>query len=34
MGEITEFTNHYRGQAVSPVNLEMRARFNPTLNKS
>jgi ABC-2 type transport system permease protein len=34
MAEITEFTNHYRGQAVSPVSLEMRARFNPTLNKS
>lgn len=34
MGEITEFTNHYRGQAVPPVDLELRARFNPTLDKS
>lgn len=34
MGEITTFVNHYRGQAASPVNLEVRARFNPTLDKS
>ncbi|WP_404477677.1 ABC transporter permease [Novosphingobium sp. BL-52-GroH] len=34
IGEITEFTNHYRGQAVPPVDLALRARFNPTLDKS
>jgi ABC-2 type transport system permease protein len=34
MGEVTEFTNRYRGQATTPVALELRARFNPTLDKS
>jgi ABC-2 type transport system permease protein len=34
LGEVREFMNHFRGQATSPVDLEVRARFNPTLDKS
>ncbi|MDR2216256.1 MAG: ABC transporter permease [Nevskiaceae bacterium] len=34
MGEINEFVNRYRQNIVPPVNLEVRARFNPTLDKS
>lgn len=33
-GEVTEFLNRYRARATLPVALEVRARFNPTLNKS
>jgi ABC-2 type transport system permease protein len=32
--EVTEFVNRYRGSAAPPVDLALRARFNPTLNKS
>lgn len=31
-GEISEFAQHYRAQALSPVDLLLRARFNPELN--
>ncbi|PZU69334.1 ABC transporter permease [Sphingobium sp.] len=34
MGEVTEFVEGTRGAAAAPVDLEMRARFNPTLDKS
>jgi ABC-2 type transport system permease protein len=34
MGEITEFVNRYRQRSTPPVDLQVRARFNPTLNKS
>ncbi|MDR2877467.1 MAG: ABC transporter permease [Chromatiales bacterium] len=34
MGEITEFVNRYRQSSTPAVDLEVRARFNPTLNKS
>jgi ABC-2 type transport system permease protein len=34
LGEVNEFLAHNRTQAASPVTLEQRARFNPTLNKS
>ncbi|MDR2195360.1 MAG: ABC transporter permease [Gallionellaceae bacterium] len=34
MGEINEFVNRYRQNATLPVDLEVRARFNPALNKS
>ncbi|MCJ2185733.1 ABC transporter permease [Novosphingobium beihaiensis] len=34
MGEVNEFLSHYRAQAAPPVDLELRARFNPTLNKT
>jgi len=34
LGEVSEFLNRYRSQARSPVDLEMRARFNPTLDRS
>jgi len=33
-GEINEFVQRYRGSAVPPVDLALRARFNPTLDKS
>ncbi|MFJ5483684.1 ABC transporter permease [Pectobacterium actinidiae] len=34
MGEISEFANRYRGASALPVELELRARFNPALDKS
>lgn len=34
MGEISEFVNRYRGETALPVELELRARFNPALEKS
>ncbi|PZU63998.1 ABC transporter permease [Sphingobium sp.] len=34
LGEANEFVQRYRGGAGLPVDLELRARFNPTLNKS
>ena len=34
MGEVTEFVKRYRGQSALPVDLEVRARFNPTLDKA
>ncbi|GKT02102.1 ABC transporter permease [Acidovorax sp. SUPP3434] len=34
MGEINEFANRYRGSGALPVELELRARFNPALDKS
>lgn len=34
MGEVNEFVNRYRAQTTLPVSLEVRARFNPTLDKS
>ena len=33
-GEISEFAKRYRGAAVSPVELVMRARFNPSLSQA
>ena len=32
--EITEYVQRHRGSGASPVNLEVRARFNPGLNKT
>ncbi|PZU46070.1 MAG: hypothetical protein DI568_12670 [Sphingomonas sp.] len=32
LGEVGEFLQRYRAQPASPVNLELRARFNPTLD--
>lgn len=32
-GEITEFSQRYRAAATAPVDLALRARFNPELNK-
>lgn len=32
--EINEFVQRYRGSALPPVDLSLRARFNPTLEKS
>lgn len=32
-GQVSEFVNHYRGNTVAPVDLTLRARFNPQLNK-
>ncbi len=32
--EISEFVQRYRGSTALPVGLELRARFNPTLDKS
>lgn len=32
--EVTEFVQHHRGIATPPVDLALRARFNPTLTKS
>jgi len=34
MAEISEFVQSYRGDAKLPVDLALRARFNPTLEKS
>jgi len=34
MGEINEFAQRYRADAVPPVDLALRARFNPTLAPS
>ncbi|MDO8768742.1 MAG: ABC transporter permease [Burkholderiaceae bacterium] len=34
MGEIDEFVNRYRGQATLAIDLEQRALFNPSLEKS
>jgi len=34
MGEVTEFVQRYRGSAAPPVDLALRARFNPSLEKS
>lgn len=34
MGEVTEFTQRYRGTAALPVELAMRTRFNPNLEES
>lgn len=34
MGEVQEFVQRHRGQTALPVGLELRARFNPTLDKS
>jgi ABC-2 type transport system permease protein len=34
MGEVTEFTQRYRGNAAPPVDLALRARFNPNLEHS
>lgn len=33
MAELREFLQHQRGQASTPVDLELRVRFNPTLEK-
>ncbi len=33
-GEVNEFINRYRANTVPQVDLAIRARFNPTLNKS
>ncbi|TIV75016.1 MAG: ABC transporter permease, partial [Mesorhizobium sp.] len=32
-GEVNEFLDHYRSKASLPVDLDLRARFNPELNK-
>lgn len=32
-GEVAAFVQRYRGNAVAPVDLALRARFNPTLSK-
>lgn len=34
LGEVSSFVQHHRSVAASPVGLELRARFNPTLDKS
>ena len=34
LGEVTEFVQRYRAAAVLPVELAMRARFNPNLEQS
>jgi len=34
MGEVDEFARHYRSDAPPPVDLVLRARFNPELNRS
>ena len=34
MGEVTEFVQRYRGTSAPPVDLALRARFNPSLEKS
>lgn len=34
LGEVTEFAQRYRGAAAPPVELALRARFNPTLNQT
>ncbi|GAB6193802.1 ABC transporter permease [Desulfocastanea catecholica] len=33
-GEVAEFVQHYRGIATQSVDLELRARFNPSLTQS
>lgn len=33
-GEVTEFVQRYRGSATPPVELNLRARFNPGLNQA
>ncbi|TCM19887.1 ABC-2 type transport system permease protein [Novosphingobium sp. PhB165] len=33
-GEVTEFVNRYRANAAPQVDLAIRARFNPTLNRT
>jgi ABC-2 type transport system permease protein len=32
-GEVSEFLSHYRSETSLPVDLDLRARFNPELNK-
>ena len=34
LGEVNEFVQRYRGGAASPVDLALRARFNPNLEQS
>jgi ABC-2 type transport system permease protein len=34
MGEVNEFVQRYRGSAAPPVDLALRARFNPNLEQS
>lgn len=34
MGEVSEFVNRYRGTGTPAVDLALRARFNPTLDKT
>ena len=34
LGEVAEFVQHHRGGAAPPVDLAMRARFNPNLEQS
>lgn len=34
LGEVREFVSRYRGPTTLPVDLELRARFNPALKKS
>jgi ABC-2 type transport system permease protein len=34
LGEVNEFVSRYRRNATMPVNLEIRAKFNPTLDRS
>lgn len=34
LGEVNEFVQRYRGSAVPPVDLALRARFNPNLEQS
>jgi len=34
MGEVNEFVRHYRVSSVTPVDLALRARFNPNLEHS
>lgn len=34
LGEVQEFVQRYRASTALPVNLELRARFNPSLEKS
>ncbi|MFD1104633.1 ABC transporter permease [Sphingobium olei] len=34
LAEVTEFVEHYRRQQALPVDLELRARFNPALDKT
>lgn len=34
LGEVNDFIQHYRGKAELPIDLVVRARFNPELNKS
>ncbi|MDH0367201.1 MULTISPECIES: ABC transporter permease [Brucella] len=33
-GEVSEYLNRYRGNTTLPVDLALRARFNPSLNKA